>query len=80
MYNAHALESQASAWRTNVMLSRILGLAVSWRKKLSLIAWIATLAGVVTSWALLVGTRDAAPFAWPRCRAVDVVTAFRGLY
>ncbi len=42
----------------------ILGLAVSWRKNVSAIAWIATFAGVVTSWALLLGTRDSAPFAF----------------
>jgi 6-phosphogluconolactonase len=41
MYNAHALESQASAWRANVMLSRILGLAVSVRRCAAVIAALA---------------------------------------
>ncbi len=38
------------------------GLAISWRKNLSVIAWITTLAGMVTASALLIATRDLAPF------------------
>jgi hypothetical protein len=41
----------------------ILGLMVSWRKNVSVIAWIALLAGVLTAWGLMLGTRDVFPFA-----------------
>lgn len=41
----------------------ILGLTVSWRKNVSVIAWIAMLAGVLTAWGLMLGTRDVFPFA-----------------
>lgn len=41
----------------------ILGLMVSWRKNVSVIAWIAMLAGVLTAWGLMLGTRDVFPFA-----------------
>lgn len=40
----------------------IFGLTISWRKNLAGIAWITTLAGLGTSMALLLATRDLAPF------------------
>lgn len=43
-------------------LFSVFGLAISWRKNLTTIAWITTLAGLITAMALLVGTRDVIPF------------------
>ncbi len=40
----------------------LLGLAISWRRNLTQIAWIATLAGIVTAAALLMATHDVLPF------------------
>ena len=45
-----------------LVLFSLFGLAISWRKNLSIIAWATTLAGMGTAAALLVGTRDVVPF------------------
>jgi hypothetical protein len=42
----------------------VFGLAVSWRKNLLIVATIATLAGLATTAALLVATRDVLPFTF----------------
>jgi hypothetical protein len=54
-----------STWTAAAVLScfTILGLVVSWRKNVTVIAWIALLAGVFTAWGLVLGTRDVFPFA-----------------
>jgi hypothetical protein len=54
-----------STWTAAAVLScfTILGLVVSWRKNVAIIAWIALLAGVFTAWGLVLGTRDVFPFA-----------------
>jgi hypothetical protein len=53
-----------STWTTAfvLVLFSIFGLGISWRKNLSAVAWVATLAGTFTVWVLLVATRDLAPF------------------
>lgn len=38
------------------------GLAISWRKNLTAVAWISSLAGLSLGWGLLVETRDLLPF------------------
>ncbi len=40
----------------------VLALALSWRHSLEVIPWIATLASVITAWALIIGTHDLATF------------------
>ena len=47
-----------------LVLFTLFGLAVSWRKNLLVVATIATLAGLGTAAALLVGTRDVLPFTF----------------
>jgi hypothetical protein len=47
-----------------LLLFTLFGLAVSWRKNLLIVATIATLAGLGTSAALLVATRDVLPFTF----------------
>lgn len=49
---------------TAVMLAAfiVLALALSWRRRLQLIPWVATLAVVVTTLALIIATRDLVPF------------------
>ena len=53
-----------STWTAAVVLLvfTIFGLIVSWRKNLLIVATIATMTGVLTGAALLVGSRDLAPF------------------
>lgn len=57
----HAL----STWSTASVLIAfsVFGLAVSWRGNLDILAWITTVAGLFTTTALLLGTRDVVPFA-----------------
>jgi hypothetical protein len=45
-----------------VLLFSVFGLAISWRKDLTVIAWITTLAGLLAASGLLLATRDLAPF------------------
>jgi len=47
-----------------LLLFTLFGMAVSWRKNLLIVATIATLAGLGTSAALLVATRDVLPFTF----------------
>ena len=53
-------------WTAALILSlfSVFGLAVSWRKNLSVIAWISTLAGAGTALVLLFATRDLVPFTF----------------
>jgi hypothetical protein len=52
-----------SSWATAVLLAAfsITGLLISWRKNLTVIAWISTLAGLVSASALLVANCDLLP-------------------
>jgi len=45
-----------------LILFSVFGLAISWRKDLTVIAWITTLAGLLAACGLLLATRDLAPF------------------
>jgi hypothetical protein len=45
-----------------LVLFSAFGLAISWRKNLTVIVWVTTLAGMGTAAALLVATRDVLPF------------------
>jgi hypothetical protein len=56
----HALSTWASA--TILISFVVLGLAISWRKNLAIVATIATLAGLGTAAALLIATHDVLPF------------------
>ena len=56
----HAISSRTAAGV--LVFFCAFGLAISWRKNLSVIASTTTLAGVVTAVALLMGTYDLAPF------------------
>jgi len=53
-------------WTVALILSlfSVFGLTVSWRKNLSVIAWISTLAGAGTALVLLFATRDLVPFTF----------------
>jgi hypothetical protein len=53
-----------STWTSGIilLLFTVFGLGVSWRKNLLIVATIATLAGLGTASALLVATKDVAPF------------------
>ena len=54
----------ANAAGAILVLFTVFGLAVSWRKNLLVVATIATLAGLGTAAALLVGTHDVLPFTF----------------
>ncbi|MBI4906440.1 MAG: hypothetical protein HY820_22615 [Acidobacteria bacterium] len=56
----HAIQTWVAAG--TLAAFTILGLAISWHGNLTHIAWIATLAGVFTSAALLMATHDVLPF------------------
>lgn len=45
-----------------LVLFSVFGLAISWRRNLSVIAWLTTLAGLAAATALLMATYDLAPF------------------
>jgi len=49
----------------------LLGLELAWKRNLGVIAWITVMAGMMTAWALLLATRDLAPFTL----ALLVITA-----
>ncbi len=55
-----------STWTAGLLLLgfTVFGFAVSWRKDLLIVATFATLAGLGTSGALLIATRDALPFTY----------------
>jgi hypothetical protein len=60
MFRFHAL----STWTASLVLLffTVFGLAVSWRKNLLIVATFATLGGLATTIALMLGTHDLAPF------------------
>jgi hypothetical protein len=60
MFRFHAL----STWTASMVLLSftVFGLAVSWRKNLLIVATIATLGGLATTIALMLGTHDLVPF------------------
>ena len=45
-----------------LVLFSTFGLAVSWRKDLAPVAWVATLTGAFTIFAMMIATRDLIPF------------------
>jgi hypothetical protein len=53
-----------STWTTAfvLVLFSTFGLGISWRKNLSVVASVATLAGTFTVWVMLIATRDLTPF------------------
>ena len=55
-----------SPWQTSVILVAftLIGLSVSWRKDLLMVATISTVAGIATAAALLVATYDVLPFTF----------------
>jgi hypothetical protein len=56
----HAISTWVAAGL--LVLFSAFGLAISWRKNIAVVAWITTLAGLVTAIVLLVATYDLAPF------------------
>lgn len=56
----HAVPRPLAA--VSLVIFTVLGLTISWRKNLAHIAWVATLAGVLTSAGLLIATHDLVPF------------------
>ncbi len=66
LWEAHMRFHALSPWVTAsvLVLFSVFGLAVAWRRNLSTIAWITTMAGLVTASALLVATEDLLPFTW----------------
>jgi hypothetical protein len=66
LYEATARFHAISTWTAAGLLFgfTVFGLAVSWRKDLLIVATFATLAGLGTSGALLIATRDAVPFTF----------------
>jgi hypothetical protein len=42
----------------------VFGLAISWKRNLAIVAWITTLAGLITASALLMATKDLVPFTF----------------
>lgn len=58
----HALPS----WATAVLLVAfaVYGLAVAWRRNINSIAWITSMAGLITMAGLLIATKDLLPFTW----------------
>ena len=55
-----------TTWEASTVLVAftLIGLAVSWRRDLLVVATISTLAGLGTAGALLIATHDAMPFTW----------------
>jgi hypothetical protein len=55
-----------TVWEASMILMAfsLIGLAVSWRRDLLIVATITTLAGLVTAWALLIATHDVLPFTF----------------
>lgn len=55
-----------TAWEASTILVAftLIGLAVSWRRDLLVVATITTLAGLATAWALLIATHDVLPFTF----------------
>jgi len=66
LFEASARLHAISSWTAALLLAAftVVGLCVSWRKDLLVVATIATLASVGTSGALLIATRDALPFTF----------------
>jgi hypothetical protein len=66
LYEATARFHAISTWTAAFLLVAftVFGFAVSWRKDLLVVATFATLAGLGTSGALLIATRDALPFTF----------------
>ena len=58
----HAIPSWVSA--SVLCVFCIFGLAISWKRMVAVVAWITTLAGLVTAFALLMATRDLVPFTF----------------
>ena len=52
------------AWAAAALLTgfSVLGLELAWKRNLAIVAWVTTLAGVVTAVALLIATEDLVPF------------------
>ena len=66
LFEATARFHTISTWTAGALLFvfTVFGFAVSWRKDLLIVATFATLAGLGTSGALLIATRDAMPFTF----------------
>ena len=66
LWEAHMRFHALSPWVTAsvLVMFSVFGLAVAWRRDISSIAWITTLAGLATASALLVATEDLLPFTW----------------
>lgn len=58
----HAIPTWVSA--SVLCLFCVFGLAISWKRMVAVVAWITTLAGLVTAFALLMATRDLVPFTF----------------
>lgn len=64
LWEAHLRFHAVSTWATAgvlVFLSAF-GLGISWRKNLTAVAWISSLAGLLSCCALLIATRDLVPY------------------
>ena len=58
----HAISTAAAA--AVLLLFTVIGLTISWRKNLLIVATIATLTGVLSAAALLIGSHDIIPFTY----------------
>ncbi len=66
LWEAQVRFHAVSSWITAGVLVAYggLGLMLAWRRNLTVIAWITSLAGLLTACAMLVATKDLVPFTW----------------